>query len=246
MKRKKNLTILAIAFLLVASLVSASLDRIGTFKKGERIDLLQVCATCTYNNITSVTAPNSTLILSAVAMDRIGSKFNYTLQAQNVAGIYNVCGVGDLEGDDTAWCYTFEITQTGYKPTTAQSIIYFVLLAISMVCFILFLALGFSMSKDRYNKDSISGRIIEVNWKKYYRMGCWFIAYALAVWMAHLSHSISENFLDSSTLSTFFNMIFYILLALALPFTTFFVFIFFASIVTDKKAQRLLERGLQP
>ena len=241
----KIIIYLTLTILLCIS-VSSSLELLGTFKRGEPIELLQICATCTFVNITSVTSPNSSIIIEDKEMDKIGNKFNYTLNGQQSLGTYNVCGVGDLEGTNTAWCYTFEVTQTGYKPTTAQSIIYFILLAISISVFITVLIIGFNIESNKFDIDSFSGKIIRVNFKRYYRLGCWVIAYAMAIWGSHLAYEIANNFLSSNFLSTFFHMIFIILLSLATPLFIFMFAMFLASIVIDIKNKKLLIRNLQP
>lgn len=242
---KKTIICLTLTILLCIA-VSASLEKLGTFKKGDSIELLQICATCTFINITSITAPNSTTILSGVSMDKEGAKFNYTLQSQESIGTYNVCGVGDIDGDNTAWCYTFDITAAGYKPTTAQSIIYFILLFISLICFILAIFISFNIDTEKYKRDTISGKVIAINWKRYYRIFCWGIAYGLFVWICHLARSIAEVFLESSFIAAFFKMLFYIMLSLMWPLMALLFYMLVASWIMDIKNRRLINRGLKP
>lgn len=237
---------LLIIIFLESCLVFGTISEVGIFKAGESIDLIQTCSNCTYINITSVTAPNSSIILSDAAMSRSGFRYNYTMPAQQSIGTYIVCGVGDLNGENSIWCYNFQVTQTGNKPTTAQGLIYFILLAISILIFILILYIGISTDGQRFEADSISGRIIGVNWKRYYKPACYIIAYAMATWGAYLGYEIANNFLESSSLVAFLHMIFVILLSLALPLMVFFIAMLTISFFTDKKALGLIERGLKP
>ena len=77
MKNKIILLIVVTFLLLISS--GFSLTELGTFKAGDNVTLLQLCDTCTYNNITSVTSPESNIILNNVEMTKIGTQYNYTL-----------------------------------------------------------------------------------------------------------------------------------------------------------------------
>ena len=137
----KYLTIL-LAFVLLISLATAQQQTLGTFKQGESINLLQTCADCTYVNISYVQAPNSTVILSNKVMTKSGVTFNHTLEAQQQLGNYIVCGVGDLEGTATTWCYDFEITILGDKFDNSQSPIIYIAVGLTTIFALFFFALG--------------------------------------------------------------------------------------------------------
>lgn len=216
------------------------------FKSGDPIELLQTCANCSYINITMVTAPNSSIILSDVEMDKSGVRFNYTLNPQQSIGTYQVCGYGDPDGYNEIWCYGFEITITGSRPSIAQGLIFVILLLVSSMAFITMIFIAFNIDDERFNMDSITGKVIGINWKRYYKNGCIIMAYALAIWISHLGRSIAENFLNSTSLAIFFKTIFYILMGLAAPLLVMYTVMFFVSFITDKKTQKLLDRGLQP
>ncbi len=97
------------------SFASAEIQTLGTFKQGDSINLVQVCATCTFNNITSVNNPNSFQIVGEQVMTKVGSVYNFTLSFTNtsVLGEYIVTGIGDLDGVNTIWTYNFFITADG-------------------------------------------------------------------------------------------------------------------------------------
>ena len=83
---KKLLAVLIMSIFLF-SLCSAIISDLGTFKQGEDIILVQICDTCTWNNIT-VYAPNSTQLVFNEVMTSIGNKqFTYLLNSNNTVGI---------------------------------------------------------------------------------------------------------------------------------------------------------------
>ena len=98
-----------VLLILLLPTMALGLEELGTFKTGEDITLMQTCASCTYNNITSVVAPDSTELIGEVAMVKSGTKYTYSLGSGNVTqiGTYKVHGVGDLNGVDDVWVYTF-------------------------------------------------------------------------------------------------------------------------------------------
>lgn len=105
------------------NVVGAAEGFLGTFKKGQNVSLLQLCENCTYVNITSVKYPNSSSILEDVQMTKRGTEYNYTLLENytKIIGEYTVHGMGDLNGIEQSWYYTFEINAIGFKSTDARS-----------------------------------------------------------------------------------------------------------------------------
>jgi len=136
----KNINILLISMIFLMAILplsSASIGNLGTFKQGECINLLQTCADCTYNNVSSVTQPDGVTGMGLVtAMSKSG--LEYTLQFCNTtkSGTYNVNGYGDPGYVVTKWNYNFDITPTGSESNT----IFFVTLILIVTGLIL---LGF-------------------------------------------------------------------------------------------------------
>jgi len=109
---KKLFFILMIGIFLI-SFVNASIPNLGNFKRYDCVSLIQTCSSCTYNNISSVVYPDSSVALSNVIMTGDGTLYNYTFCSTTKLGEYVVNGYGDLDGDKTTWSYYFEITETG-------------------------------------------------------------------------------------------------------------------------------------
>ena len=115
---KKLFLFLMLGLILISSASAVSeIQDLGTFKQNTDINLIQICGSCTFNNITSVLYPNSSFAISSTAMERDGTQYNFTLDKNFTLtnGDYIVNGFGDLGGTDTPWAYTFSITPTGEK-----------------------------------------------------------------------------------------------------------------------------------
>ena len=133
--KKQLYLILAITFILSLAMVSAA-DTLGTFKQSSCVNLLQTCSNCTFNNITSVNYPDGTQALGNVAMQKIGTEYNYTLCNTAQLGTYNVNGIGDLDGANTIWRYTLDINPTGTIQNSVlnnPTLLIFLILAIALL-----------------------------------------------------------------------------------------------------------------
>lgn len=88
----------------------STLLRIGEFRQGEAIDLIQTCSNCTFNNITKIKTPDGILLNINQQMTKDGTFYNWTLtNYTHQIGEFQVSGVGDLNGNNEVWNYYFEI-----------------------------------------------------------------------------------------------------------------------------------------
>lgn len=109
-----NKLIISLMLVMVClSFISAEQDSLGTYTKGQDIELLQICGTCSYNNITSIVYPNSSHQTIDAAMTKRGMEYTHTLTDTNQIGTYSVNGFGDLDGTAEAWAYDLEVTGSG-------------------------------------------------------------------------------------------------------------------------------------
>lgn len=84
--------------------------KLGNFQQGKSINLIQTCSNCTYNNITKIKLPDGTITDINAQMTKDGTFYNYTFSGDtSLIGEYQVNGVGDLNGNDSVWFYSFEI-----------------------------------------------------------------------------------------------------------------------------------------
>jgi|ETNvirnome_2_300_1030623.scaffolds.fasta_scaffold01540_10 hypothetical protein len=139
----KKLFLLCICAILLNLCFVSALDTLGTYKKGDDILIIQLCAKCNYNNVTSINYPNSTEIVTDIIMAQDGSRFTYTLPGNLTGeiGKYNVNGIGDLEGDGepVIWVVPFTVTPSGFANTLG----FFILILCLSAGVIVF---GFSIS----------------------------------------------------------------------------------------------------
>lgn len=116
----KRVFLFLMLFLVLISPVSAVVQDLGTIKQGKSVNLIQTCASCTFNNITAILDPSATQLIGNNAMTRTGSVYNFTLDASNTSemGRYIINGIGDLEGTNEIWSYIVTVTADG-KPFQA-------------------------------------------------------------------------------------------------------------------------------
>lgn len=145
---KKLFLFLMLALILINPVNAiGEIQTLGCFQVNTEINLVQNCASCTFNNISAVSFPNSSILLSNVAMERDGARYNFTLNDTQTStiGEYIYDGFGDLAGTDTSWAINFFITPTGECLDTQQSIIILGLMLILLFLTGAFLIFGFKV-----------------------------------------------------------------------------------------------------
>ncbi len=241
--KKILLTLIFVMFLF--SFVGATIQTLGTFKLKEDINLIQTCASCSFNNITSILHPNSSQIVGNYAMTKTGSVYNFTLTSGNLtkSGEYIVNGVGDLDGVNTIWSYNFFVTGSGIKLNTSGAIAYLVLLI--GVFFIFFLTLWGAIVLPIKNRRNGLDEVIDVDYLKYAKVIFMFLSYTLLVWIVNLLLTLSNSFIILSQYEGFFTMVFQILRALIWPIFVIMIVVFFLLGARDLKLNKLLTRGFR-
>ncbi len=239
---KNIFIILAVVFMFVIltgllSGVDAQLSVLGTFEQGENINLLQLCANCTFNNISSVTSPNSTELISNVLMTKIGTNYNYTLLKNNTLeiGSYNVNGFGDPNGINEIWAYSFDVTKTGKVLETSESLI-FILLTVAVFIFFL-LSFYFAIVTPYSNEVDGQGMVIRVTKLKYVKLLFIMLSYLLFIWFLNTLIGVSENFLSLTLFAGFVGFLFQSMNSLALPFGIFIIVLSFFEVIRDANLQ---------
>lgn len=115
-----------VTILMISSVLAV--ENLGTFKINDCIELIQTCSNCSYVNVTSVKYPNSVQALGNVAMTKNGTLYTYNFCSANFSGTYIVSGVGDVDGLDSVFAYTFEVTTTGMDSIFIFLIIFLVII----------------------------------------------------------------------------------------------------------------------
>ena len=236
---KKILLILIIGIFFI-SFVSPVQQSMGTFKQGEEINLIQICDNCSYNNISTILYPNSSVIISNVTMTKDDTYYNYTFSDTSTLGNYIVNGFGDLDGVKTTWSYDFEVTSTGFILETADSLLYIIIL---IVTFILFLGFLYPAIKLPYsNKVNSDGSITGITRAKYLKLLSIWFAYGFFMWFLQTLNGISSSFIKLTYLSNFITNIFTYSQGFSLVVTFLILIIMFVEVWKDIIISKAIKR----
>ncbi len=240
----KKLMIFLFVGIVLISIASAEVNNFAPVKQGQSITIKQVCASCSYVNI-SVSYPNSTLaIIKNEMVDQGGGVWSFEFNETSPLGRYDVTGSGDLIGVDTGFdVLYFEVTSTGKEFNSAKAISYIVILIVSISIFIgiLFMAIKLP-SKNK--SDELTGYIIAVSNLKYLKQTLLGLSYLTLVWISYFVWMITHAFLDFAFLSSFFKVMFYALAISTFPLFILYIYFVITNFVKDSKISDLLLRGL--
>lgn len=109
MKIKYSLFLFLILF--SSCVVSAEVQTLGRYSKGDTVFLTQVCDNCTYINITRIEYPRSPpeVFIDTQMNEMVAGNFNYSFSNTNEFGDYIVTTCGDPNGIYTCASYNFTI-----------------------------------------------------------------------------------------------------------------------------------------
>lgn len=242
MVNMKKLMLFVFAIFLV-SLISASP---GTYKQNQDIELLQTCADCTTINITKITAPNGTIIVSHVSMTQNGSAFNYTLDSTYTSafGTYHINGIGNPDGDQEVWTYSFYVNYRGDTVSSAQALLY---IGFMVIILFVFVAILFVINKlPRKNEQDEEGRILSITRLKYFRPVLWFTEWMLFVAILFLTSNLAFAYLNEQMFAKILFAFFTISMGLTPLIVIGWIIWIFVQMFHDKQFQAMLNRGFFP
>lgn len=159
--KKQIYLMIALAFILSIALVSSAQPTLGTFKSGDCIALKQICANCSFNNISSVIYPDSTQALGQASMDKSGTEYNYTFCDTNKSGTYQVNGYGDPAGVIKVWNYNFIVNANGGAEPNGIVTIFFILFLLFILAGLLFTIFN-SLARVAYKEFYLVDVIISI------------------------------------------------------------------------------------
>jgi len=148
--KKFKITFSLIFLIFLIGLISAASD-LGTVQKGKCIELQQSYSNSTYTNFTQIQYPNKTVEPIGKLMTKRGPYYNYTFCNNDLNGDYYVSTCTDVDGFDTCVSYNYIVTSTGDLFNISQGLMMLGQLGIIA----LFLALGFSFSKEKWKMRSL-------------------------------------------------------------------------------------------
>lgn len=228
-------------FLISLTFINAEIQTLGTYQQGTCVELKQICANCTYNNISSVLYPNSTPSHGLIQMTKIGTSYNYTTCKTQLNGQYVVNGFGDPNGVVEVWTYDFYITPTGTELSTSEGILYTIFLIILVGAFVFSLFGAISLPFKNHRSDN--GYIISVNDLKYVKVFLWFLSYLLLMSIFGLARGVAANFIPEIGFYKVFQWMFSFMLAFLWPLMVLTLLFSLILFFQDKKLRKGLERG---
>jgi hypothetical protein len=217
---------------------------LGVFFTSDCVERTQNCANCTFVNITSVVYPNSSDAIGEVTMSKRNNVYNHTFCDTTQNGEYIVNGVGNPDGDNVVFGYTFTINPIGKILTNAQAVLYFTIFIMSFIFFLLCIIIA-STIDGKNKKDEMTGYVLAVSNLKYLKIFLFTIAYLSFTVMMYFGWSISFGYLDLQFLGDIFNFIFITLVVLILPLFVVGTFVVISNAVRDHKVGEALQRGLR-
>lgn len=219
----------------ILPLVSSSL---GTFKQSECVNIKTILNS-TYVNISTISYPNSTIIVSNKDMTKSGLSFNYTLCDTNSFGTY-IYDYFDDKGN--VYVNNFNINGIGSEITQAQSILYLILLAglFIVLIFTIWGAIIYPWRNPRNDDEEIIG----INDLKYLKIVLWVFVYLEVMFFMMILRNISGGYLIGEGTYTFFNIVYTFLLIGLLPFFPLLIFYTIIIWISDKKTLKAITRGL--
>jgi len=235
--------IILIFVLFFISLISASP---GIYKQGQDINLIQTCADCTSINVSKITAPNGTILISNVQMTKDGSAFNYTLNSSftNDLGTYHISGIGNPGGTNEVWTYSFFVNYKGDTISSAQAMLYIGFIVVIILVFIFTLA-GISKLPKGNEKDEF-GRILSINKLKYLRPALWFFEWMLFIALLFLTSNIAFAYLNEQMFANILFVLFKITFGITPLIVIVWIIWIFVEMFHDKEFQNMLNRGFFP
>ena len=127
---KKLLLVFTLLFLFAIPQLYA-LQNQPTVKQGDCIDLSQICSSCSYVNISSISNRENATLISNKPMISIGNgEWRYEFCNTTFLGRYDVKGQGDINGVDEGFATYFESTPSGESGTENLVFIIFLIIAI--------------------------------------------------------------------------------------------------------------------
>ena len=241
----KKIIIPLIVGIFLIGLVSAEINNYAPIKAGECITVKQICASCSYVNV-SISYENSSLaIINQGMTNQGGGIWTYNFCDTSQLGRYDVMGSGDLDGNPTGFgVLYFDVTTTGKILTSGKTTIYTIILIFSVLIFGGLAWFGFSIP-SKNDTDEMTGYIFAVNNLKYLKQVFLGLAYITLVWISYFVWMISYSFLDFDFLTKIFRINFVFLTVLTLPLFILYTYITIANLVKDQKIKDMLLRGLR-
>ena len=199
--------------------------------------LIQVCDSCTYVNISSITSPNSTEYINEV-MTKTGTTYNYTY-IPNQIGTYFYSVIGNKGGGFLEETLCFEVTPSGSSSTTGESILY---LALLIVFFgITITMVYFSVVTPYYNDRNENGGVTRINKLKYLKIIFIAFTYPVIIILLNFLNGVAERFTTLTIFGGIIGFLFETMLSSAWIFTILIMIWIVYLLIRDSNFKKLIK-----
>ena|SRR3990167_6100291 len=190
--------------------------------------------TCSAVNVT-ILYPNSSTAVNNQPMTNNVYYANYTLYLP-IIGQYDYFysdGTNSSKG-------SFYASKTGFELNTSQIILY---VFIGLVLLFLFgLSVYGGLTLPFNNQRNSEDEVISVNWRKYLKVFCWATSYMLLIGIVFVAWNLIYAYAQWEGIGNFFQYIYKLLMALALPvFVSIWVMVI-VNFINDKKIEKFIKR----
>lgn len=209
---------------------------------------------CSYNNTfcpntfncnLTVYSPNAVIVNNQPMSTAFYPQFNYTVPANNISiiGLYygrQVC-CNTAVGCSNEYSFQFYANPQG-KDNSNDGLVYIIMFSLLILLFVFSV---FSFIRIPFNNPrNGDGHVINVDWKKYLKIGSFVLAYISLVGIVYFAWNLSYGILQFDEMANFFQAMFRILFVgmfLVLPVSFVYGVIIF---IYDKITYDKLIRGL--
>lgn len=239
----KNIFLIILLGVFFISSVSAVEQELGTFSQDKAVELIQICDNCTFNNVSYIKLPNSTIIKFNEAMTKDSTFYNYTLGSTftDLLGEYIVNGVGDDDGTNDVWSYSFYITKTGVQLSQDKAMVYLGMMFLFVFLFIVNVVVITRLPSS--NQVDEENEILSISRLKYLKLVLIPTAYILLMALIFVSSNISFLYLETTLVGDLLFKMFLVMGKLILPILFVWVGWLIYLFWRDMELRRLIERG---
>ena len=231
--------ILLLFFILLIPSINA-IQTLGTFQKDVSINLVQTCDNCTQVNVTKVQLPNSSIVKINKEMTKDGTEYNYTFTQTDLLGDYIYTSCGDDDGVNTCASVSFDITPTGLKASTGDSILYslFSIILFGFILTLSFLIFAIPNSNER-DEGGFETKIVKM---KYIRMVFMILIYPLTILLLNFLTGLASNFSSLSMFKGILGFLFETLMRLSWSFTFIMITWIVIMLIHDTNVSKQLKK----
>ena len=228
--------ILILFILILIPLVSSKL---GEFKQNECMEIKTIL-NATLVNISTISYPNSTVVVTNEPMTKIGQTFNYTFCNTTVPGVY-IYDYFTLGGD--VYVNDFEVTYTGEKVTQEQ--IYIYLFGLGFLIFLIFGLIYIINKLPSRDSTDETGTIVQINNLKHLRSVFWVIIWGFSLAIVFILSNLSIAYIPNNMLGDLLFVVFQIMFWITIIGVPIRIILIFAKIFKDKEMKRMIARGAE-